>query len=189
MIYGWDASETSDSSRRDNLVPAVCFNQAHGDWINDCQLVSSGQAIVTASSDASVKLWRPHAFDSHKPETLGTHEDYVKCVASPGDEEVWAATGGLDRHINIWDLTGGGQRQRFQTSEPGTEKGSVYALAARGALIVSGGTENVVKLWDARSGQRVSQFIGHTDVIRGILFSQNQDKLVTAVCCSSNLSS
>ncbi|KAL3646265.1 hypothetical protein CASFOL_011445 [Castilleja foliolosa] len=50
-------------------------------------------------------------------------------------------------------------------------KESVYALAAndRGTLLVSGGTEKVVRVWDPRTGSKTLKLRGHTDNIRALL--------------------
>lgn len=128
-----------------------------------------------------MKVFRPHAEDNSRPQAIGNHGDYVKCVASPSDQASWIAAAGLDREIALWDLDGGGDRLRIKVTDEGSEKGSVYALAAKDTLIASGGPESIVKLWDSRSGKRVMQLIGHTDNIRAILISESRDKLVTAV--------
>jgi WD repeat-containing protein 48 len=54
-------------------------------------------------------------------------------------------------------------------------KCSIYALAVNssGTLLVSGSPEKVVRLWDPRSGKRVSKLTGHTDNIRALLISQD----------------
>ncbi|XVF57309.1 hypothetical protein PTKIN_Ptkin06aG0194900 [Pterospermum kingtungense] len=50
-------------------------------------------------------------------------------------------------------------------------KESVYALAMNdsGNLLVSGGTEKVVRVWDPRTGLKTMKLKGHTDNIRALL--------------------
>ncbi|XP_071703462.1 uncharacterized protein [Rutidosis leptorrhynchoides] len=50
-------------------------------------------------------------------------------------------------------------------------KESVYALAMNdsGNILVSGGTEKVVRAWDSRSGSKMMKLRGHTDNIRALL--------------------
>ncbi|GAB4835935.1 hypothetical protein Ancab_000853, partial [Ancistrocladus abbreviatus] len=50
-------------------------------------------------------------------------------------------------------------------------KESVYALAMSdsGNLLVSGGTEKVVRVWDPRTGSKTMKLRGHTDNIRALL--------------------
>ncbi|XP_004494665.1 uncharacterized protein [Cicer arietinum] len=54
-------------------------------------------------------------------------------------------------------------------------KESVYALAMNegGTILVSGGTEKVVRVWDTRSGSKILKLKGHTDNIRALLLDPN----------------
>ena len=155
--------------------------QAHTHWINDLVMAQTNAVLVSASSDTSVKVWRPHTEGANLPETIGLHSDYVKCLASPSGHSSWVAAGGLDRKICLWDLRGAGQRLLIDMSdeESGT-KGSVYALGANESLIVSGGPECTVKIWDPKSARRVTNFVGHTDNIRSVLISQDNSMIMTA---------
>ncbi len=115
------------------------------------------------------------------PQTVGLHSDYVKCLASPSLHADWVASGGLDHRILLWDLNGGGERLRINVGEEeNTAKGSVYALSVRGSILASGGPESIVRVWDPRTGKRITKFVGHTDNIRAILINQDGDKIITA---------
>lgn len=136
---------------------------------------------MTASSDITVKVWRPYSRESHFPKTIGLHNDYVKCLASPGLHSDWVASGGLDHKIRLWDLNGGGERLQIDAGEDDRNaKGSVYALSVRGSMIASGGPESIIRLWDSRSGKQIKSFVGHTDNVRDILINQDGDTVMTA---------
>ncbi|KAL8732465.1 MAG: hypothetical protein Q9166_002678 [cf. Caloplaca sp. 2 TL-2023] len=155
--------------------------QAHTHWVNDILLTRSNSALVSASSDVSVKVWRPHAQERQIPTTIGLHDDYVKCLASPGSHSDWVASGALDHKIRIWDLHGAGERICIDGGEDESNaKGSVYALSVRNSLMASGGPESIVRLWDARTGKRITKLVGHTDNIRDILINQDGDTVMTA---------
>ncbi|KAG9202892.1 hypothetical protein G6514_003915 [Epicoccum nigrum] len=156
--------------------------QAHTHWINDLVLANNSAALVSASSDITVKVWRPAAHESAPPATIGLHTDYVKRVASPGQAENWVASGGLDRKISLWDLNGGGRRLEIHVGEEdnSSAKGSVYALAATPSIIASGGPESVVRVWDSRTGKRITKFVGHTDNVRDILVAEDGETILTA---------
>lgn len=160
--------------------------QAHTHWINDIALCQSNQALLSASSDITVKLWRPAATDGTPPQSIGLHSDYVKTLAVPSPTSDWVASGGLDRKICLWDLNGAGQKLCINVGEDeagslsSKEKGSVYALAATNNVVCSGGPESTVRVWDSRTGKRITKLVGHTDNIRDVLVSQDGSTILTA---------
>ncbi|KAL8354053.1 hypothetical protein RB601_003755 [Gaeumannomyces tritici] len=155
--------------------------QAHTHWINDVVLAQNYNALVSGSSDLTVKVWRPHADPREEPATIGQHADYVKRVAMPSQQSSWVASGGLDRRVFLWDLSGAGKTLEIDTSgEEVVEKGSVYALSVNHSIIANGGPESTVRLWDPRTGKRITKFVGHTSMIRDILVNEAGDTVMTA---------
>lgn len=155
--------------------------QAHTHWVNDISLVRNNSALVSASSDTTVRLWRPDSEETGLPSRIGRHSDYVKCLATPGTQPNWVASGGLDHKIYLWDLNGGGERLKINVSQDeSTSKGSVYALSAKESIIASGGPESAVRVWDPKSGKLITKFVGHTDNVRDILINQDGDTIMTA---------
>ncbi|GAB7352473.1 hypothetical protein MBLNU459_g2881t1 [Dothideomycetes sp. NU459] len=202
VICAWDLDlDLTRSSDRDRFLPPPSPNakpappvasrwrqqvQAHTHWINDIVLAQSNQALVSASSDVTVKIWRPAARDPLPPQTIGLHSDYVKVLASPRSHADWVASGGLDRKIFLWDLNGAGQTLTIDVGQDegvsglSRDKGSVYALAATPSIIASGGPESTVRMWDPKSAKRITKFVGHTDNIRDILISDDGCTVMTA---------
>lgn len=155
--------------------------QAHSHWINDIVLTANNSALVSASSDTTVRVWRPHSSAGEPPTSIGRHGDYAKCLATPSISAEWVASGGLDHKIYLWDLNGAGEKLKIDAcGGDRTEKGSVYALGAGSSVLASGGPECVVRVWDPKSGKLITKFVGHTDNIRDILVNQNGDTIMTA---------
>lgn len=155
--------------------------QAHSHWINDIVLTQDNSALVSASSDTTVRLWRPHSESNEVPVSIGNHTDYVKTLATPGNHANWVASGGLDHKLHLWDLNGGGEVLNIDAcGDDRTAKGSVYALGAVSSVLASGGPESVVRVWDPKSGKLITKFVGHTDNIRDILVNQDGDTIMTA---------
>ena len=179
-----DQDPFADCNSPEYKPPPTQFRQqvqAHTHWINDIALVRHHQVLASASSDITVKLWRPSAQDVLPPQTIGLHTDYVKRIASPGLDANWVASGGLDHRVCLWDLSGAGQKLQIAVGEDEhTAKGSVYALAATNSIIAGGGPESIVRVWDARSGKRITKFVGHTDNVRDILIARDGDTIMTA---------
>lgn len=155
--------------------------QAHTHWVNQIATSSDAQSVYSCSSDTLVKCWRPNAFVNDKAETLGSHTDYVKCLVVPTYTNEWIATGGLDRSIIMWDTTGKGEKSRIDGSTvDGGMKQSIYSMVSGPNILASGGIEKVIRVWDARSGSRITKFIGHTDNVRAILCSDDGKTFISA---------
>jgi WD40 repeat protein len=57
---------------------------------------------------------------------------------------------------------------------------SAVAFSPDGKLILTGGSNGVARLWDAVNGEKLRDFIGHTDVINfGAAFSPDGEHIVT----------
>ncbi|KAK5456282.1 hypothetical protein LTS15_005601 [Exophiala xenobiotica] len=188
-VCAWDLDleaqkKSRDSDTRQEKQSTVTFRkqvQAHTHWVNDIVLVKNNLGLVSASSDVTVKLWRPHGHETTQAYTIGSHSDYIKCLATPDRTANWVASGGLDHKICLWDLNGAGKTLEINVSQAeDVVKGSVYALRARGSLLASGGPESVVRLWDVKSGKSITKLVGHTDNVRDILISDDGDTLLTA---------
>jgi WD repeat-containing protein 48 len=175
-----DSSEKNKPSQSKFRAQA----QPHTHWINDIALAQNNTALVSASSDLTVKVWRPHSEeDNTRTSVIGAHADYVKCVATPPASMAanWVASGGLDRKICLWDLNGAGKTLEVDVKgEDILEKGSVYALAVSRGIIASGGPEKTIRLYDPRTGDKVSKLVGHLDNIRSILIDDSGDVILSA---------
>ncbi|KAK0976106.1 hypothetical protein LTR91_013811, partial [Friedmanniomyces endolithicus] len=98
VLCAWDLHTDFKSTTlpdHDEKLPAPTATtfrhqvQAHTHWINDIALAHSNAALVSASSDITVKVWRPAATDRLPPQTIGLHSDYVKTLAVPSPTADW----------------------------------------------------------------------------------------------------
>lgn len=138
---------------------------------------------MTTSDDSSVKLWRPHSSQHSQPITLGAHLDFANRLASPGDASNWVASGGLDRRVVIWDLESGRDALRFKVHEDDATSRMVWSMAASNSMVATGSNDHIVRLHDPRSAKRIHDLVGHTDIVRALLISQDEQLVMS---CSSD---
>ena len=168
--------------------------EGHGGWVNDVARVSSTH-LASASSDHTVRLWdiSEGSMSSSCAVALQGHTDYVMALACASERlEGKFASGGLNREIFLWDI----ERCLAINAAPsylsvkndgcvtalGGSKESIYALGMDGTgnLLVSGGTELALRVWDTRSAQKEGKLKGHTDNVRAIVVDTDGKKCVTA---------
>ncbi|KAI8715705.1 hypothetical protein NCS52_01078800 [Fusarium sp. LHS14.1] len=178
------SDEKKDDKKPKHTTKFRAQTHAHMHWVNDIALAHNNTALVSGSSDLTVKVWRPYSEeDNTRAITIGEHADYVKCVTTPPQDMGlnWIASGGLDRKICLWDLNGAGKTLEIDVKgEEIAEKGSVYALRVGRNIMASGGPEKTIRLYDPRTGSKVSKLVGHVDNIRAILIDDAGDTILSA---------
>ncbi|KAF4735505.1 hypothetical protein FOZ63_018008, partial [Perkinsus olseni] len=115
-------------------------------------------------------------FDLRAEKRITCHRERhggIDCLAVGSDDNV-VVTGGKEKHLTFWDL-----RQpepiRVVSAGPGDELRALsYCDDGKGGLLASGGTGNIVKLWDMGSGRLVcshSEEPRHSACIKDLSFS------------------
>ncbi len=98
-------------------------------------------------------------------------EEYisVECVglfSNATGEFNWAASGGMDSTMKIWDFSTGACRCSC------VHEGSVVALKWHPSLpaVITCSLDNKIRVWDARSGTCVLELTGHENLVTNLDF-------------------
>ncbi|KAK7246441.1 hypothetical protein RIF29_41309 [Crotalaria pallida] len=138
-----------------------------------CLAISSTSTLaLTGSKDGSAHI--VNITTGRVINTLTPREDSIECVEfAPSNS--WAAIGGMDRTMVIWDIEHSLSRGTCEHED------GVTCLGWLGAWYVATGcVDGNVRLWDSRSGECVRTFRGHSDAIQSLSVSANRDYLVSA---------
>ncbi|MCL4299715.1 MAG: protein kinase [Anaerolineae bacterium] len=148
---------------------------AHTNTVYGLALSPDKRIIVTTGDDAdpSVKVWDARTGEQlhfSKVNTRGLHS----LTFSPDGR--YFLTSSFDHTAQLWDA---------RTFEPARlfEAADILMAAAYapdGKTIVTAGVDKMAELWDVQSGQKLRQFIGHTDTVYEANFSPDGKYLVTA---------
>ena len=162
----------------------------HSWWVWDADFSPDEKQIVTASQDGTAMVWIT-ATGQHGPPFMG-HEGPVYSVAfSATGQKV--ATGGADKRVLIWrpsDVTAFDFRALVAGETPPSPKFQELAghqAAVRSVaftrdskLLVSGGHDNAVRIWNPETGEPVKTLRGHDSQVRATAFSPDGLWVVSA---------
>ncbi|XP_055387211.1 WD repeat-containing protein 48 homolog [Condylostylus longicornis] len=179
---GRDAIIRVWNTKTDSQDKYIQSMEHHNDWVNDIVLCCKGRNLISASCDTTVKVWNAHK--GFCMSTLRTHRDYVQALAYARDREQ-VASAGLDKAIFLWDVNTltalTASNNTVTTSSLAGSKDSIYSLAMNpsGTVIVSGSTENVLRVWDPRTCNRIMKLRGHTENVRALVVSTDGTQVIS----------
>ncbi|XP_031619690.1 WD repeat-containing protein 48 homolog [Contarinia nasturtii] len=176
IIRVWNSNQ---SSTQDCYIQSM---EHHNDWVNDIVLCCGGRNLISASCDTTVKVWNAHK--GFCMSTLRTHRDYVQALAYAKDREQ-VASAGLDKAIYLWDVNTltalTASNNTVTTSNLAGSKDSIYSLAMNpsGSIIVSGSTENALRMWDPRTCNRIMKLKGHSENVKALVVSNDGSQIIS----------
>ena len=133
-------------------------------------LAWAGDALLTGSADASIKIWR----DGTCVGTVaGTHVGEVSAISTHPIKS-HAATFGADGAWGFVDIalaeTVSVARDDDAAAGGGFSCGSFHP---DGLILAAGGNDATVRLWDVKTQKRVAEVAGHVGAVNSLCFSEN----------------
>uniref|UniRef100_UPI001040E4CF DUF4062 domain-containing protein n=1 Tax=Protofrankia symbiont of Coriaria ruscifolia TaxID=1306542 RepID=UPI001040E4CF len=145
----------------------------HRGPVSSCAFFPDGTLIVTASDDATLRLWETAT--GALVRTLHGHTGRVLGCAFSPDGRLIVSAGG-DGTVRLWEtMTGTAVRMLY------SHTGQVLncAFSPDGTLIVSAGSDGL-RVWQTASGTLVHALQGHTGRVQGCAFSPDGGLIVSA---------
>jgi hypothetical protein len=169
--------------------------RGHDWWVWSVAFSPDEKRFVTASQDGSAIVWNIATGQASPPFLAHTGPVY-SAAFSPDGEHV--ATGSYDKSILIWrpqdlktqDLdkllnqlvsdTITPQQTPFVGLEGHTAGVRTVRFSSDGKLLVSGGNDNNVCVWDVATHQMVKKLRGHASRVSAALFMPGNDRVLSA---------
>ncbi|MCB0186766.1 MAG: hypothetical protein KDE31_21010, partial [Caldilineaceae bacterium] len=170
----------------------------HNETITALAFNPDGKILASANADPTILLWDISAISTlsevEDPNTSEASSQIIRRFQEPG--RVWSvafspdgltlASGGDAGIIYLWDISTASTRSDaagLNTSVAGESDQPRQRLAGHGAgissvafspngrLLVSGGIDRSLRLWDIASGKTIHTLTGHTERVWSVCFS------------------
>jgi WD40 repeat protein len=144
-----------------------------------------GKTIVSGSNDKTLKLW--DLATGNVIRTLTGHTWQVTAVAySPDGRTI--VSGSYDQTLSLWDAESGRKLHILRGRKIGVPELDLWpgincaAFSPDSRVVVSGGMDSVLRLWDVATGKELSRLIPRDDAdqIRAVAFSPDGRLILSA---------
>lgn len=137
---------------------------------------ASGQYVLTASDDGTLKLWDAESADVIR--TFSGHTGAVNAAVFSPDGTL-ALSASDDGTARLWNVQSGEELVRYTGH---VEPVLTARFSEDGSLIVSAGADDRARVWNRESGEQLHELSGHTAQVNAAAFSPgtNPSRVVTA---------
>ena len=146
----------------------------HTDWVNAVAFSPDGKTLASCSQDKTIQLWDVQSFKHLR--TFAGHEDGVNAIVFSPDGKT-LASGSTDGTILLWDYNIG------ELIIPPIEvTGQVTSLnySPDGSLLAcSTYYDHAVHVLNAKTGEKLHTYAGHTGRINAVVFSPDGKTLAS----------
>lgn len=153
----------------------ICDLRGHAGRITDAALFRDDVHAMTVSRDRTMVCW-----DLRKERRVSSHTQRLGAITTvtlSHDQSV-VLTGGQAKAITLWDLREPQPVQSIKDAHSGSEVTCLACLSQQDA-IVSAGADGSVRLWDVRTGKRLSQGEGHTSSVHSLAVASDGKQVVS----------
>jgi WD40 repeat protein len=145
----------------------------HAGSVRSAAFASDGARIVTASSDATARVW--DATSGAEITVLRGHKIGLNSAAfAPDGTRI--VTASWDNTARIWDAVSGAEIAVLRHSDIVNSA----AFAPDGTRIVTASRDKTARIWDAVSGAEIAVLRGHNNVVSSAAFAPGGARVVTA---------
>ena len=150
----------------------------HTHRVSKVQLWHDDLHLISASRDKALLCW-----DLKTEKRVSAHIQRMGGINSfdivPGENLI--LTTGQDRKITYWDLREPNAVRSFETNNNPKRGDECFSIAVshNGKFFATGGSEEIVRLWDIGTGKVLGEGSGHSGTINTVAFSADDKQFIS----------
>lgn len=150
--------------------------RGHNSWVRTVAFSPNGQILASGSDDATIKLW--HLRTGRELGTLKGHTRPIDSVVfgSVGNRAVGDRAG---KHNNKFEERAFSVNDSQLSATPIVNPFSKTQESEVGPILASSSDDRKLKLWDTSTGQELCTFTGHSNWMRAIALSPDEQILAS----------
>ncbi len=148
----------------------------HGHWVTTAAFNRDGSRVATGSyGESLVRVWNS---ETGALVTAVQGFSWINTIEySPDGNRLMAADAG--GNIGVWDINTGALIHRYLPVGKGGTPTARFSPDGK-RMVVSGGYDNVARIWDLASGAILLTLSGHAGAVQDAVYSPDGDVVVTA---------
>ena len=165
-IVAWKGVDTN-SADEPKAIPYRRL-EGHADFVEDVTLSNNAEFALSSSWDKSLRLWNLKNGDCIT-KFQGHTKDVLSVAFSPDNRQI--VSGGRDAKLKMWNVKG----ECMFTMDKDCHQGWVncvrFSPTLATPLIVSGGSDETVKVWSLTEFRCMDTLKGHTGTVNSVAVS------------------
>ncbi len=156
----------------------VSHLKEHTSKVSKVMLWHDDLHLLSASRDKALLLW-----DLKTEKRVSAHIQRMGGINSfdlVPDSQLVISTG-QDRKVTLWDLRQGNAAKVVDTNDNPKRPDECHSIAISkdGKMFATGGSEQIVRLWDIGTMKAIEEGGGHSGTINSVAFSYDDKQLIS----------
>ncbi len=150
--------------------------KGHSDAVTCVVYAPTGDHLASASKDGAIKIWQV----SDGRAIVTSHGHFVTSLIYSPDGRYLA--GSAESDIILWELSIGQtlpQLRKYRVLKGHVNTVSALAYTMDGKHLASGSWDNVIKIWEVKSGEELQILRGHEAFVISLSYAPDGDYLVS----------